>query len=76
MARRHEKTNTERIFENILFLEEVFETRLMRTSRIYRFSNWQNALICLTQESCVPTEDAGNIRSVEIGLVNYRIYRE
>ena len=24
MARRHEKTNTERIFENILFLEEVF----------------------------------------------------
>jgi hypothetical protein len=24
MARRHEKTNAERIFENILFLEEVF----------------------------------------------------
>ncbi len=24
MARRHEKTTAERIFENILFLEEVF----------------------------------------------------
>lgn len=61
MARRHEKTMAGRIFENILFLEEVFGTRMMPISRMYRFSNWQNALNCLTQEPCAPPEDARNL---------------
>jgi hypothetical protein len=73
MARRHEKTMAGRIFENILFLEEVFGTRMMPISRMYRFSNWQNALNCLTQEPCAPPKHAGNLGRFGIAQVKCRI---
>ncbi len=56
MARRHEKTNAERIFENILFLDEVFGDKA-DADRRYRFSNWQNGFNYLTQDPCAPTKD-------------------
>jgi len=55
------------------FWKKSSVTRLMLISRIYRFSNWQNALTCLTQEPYAQREDAGNLRSMEIARVNYRI---
>jgi len=55
------------------FWKKSLATRLMPISRMYRFWNWQNALTCLSQERYAPREDTGNLRSVEIAQVNYRI---
>ena len=73
MARRHEKTMAERIFENILFWKKSSATRLMPIFRMYRFSNWQNALNCLTQEPCAPPQHARNLGRFGIARVNYQI---
>jgi hypothetical protein len=73
MARRYEKQRQRKYSRTFCFWKKSLGTRLMLISRMYRFSNWQNALNCLTQESCAPLEDAGNRRSVEIGRMNYRI---
>jgi len=73
MARCHERQWQEEYSRIFFFWKKSSAIRLMRISRMYRFSNWQNALTCLTQEPCVPREDAGNPRSVEIARVNYRI---
>src|SRR6266403_72603 len=43
------------------FLKKSSGTRMMPISRMYRFSNWQNALNCLIQEPCAPPEDARNL---------------
>src|SRR5437867_12602748 len=43
------------------FWKKSSGTRMMPISRMYRFSNWQNALNCLTQEPCAPPEDARNL---------------
>src|SRR6266478_5421921 len=43
------------------FWKKSSGTRVMPISRTYRFSNWQNALTCLTQEPCAPPEEARNL---------------
>ena len=73
MARRHEKTTAERIFENILFLEEVFGDKadtdipdipVLELAKCFDLSH---------PRTYAPREDAGNLRSMEIVRVNYRI---
>ena len=61
MVRRHEKTITGRIFENILFLEEVFgdkadadipDVPVLELAKCFELS---------PQGSCAPPEDAGSL---------------
>ncbi len=72
MARRHEKTTAGRIFENILFLEEVFGDKADADIPDIPVLEWAKCFELFTQEACAPPEEAGNLRS-EIGRVNYRI---
>ena len=56
MARRRKKTITDRIFENILFLEEVFGDKDDADIPDVPVLELANSLNCLTQERYAPEE--------------------
>jgi hypothetical protein len=61
MVRRHEKTMTGRIFENILFLEEVFGDKGDEDIPDVPVLELANALNCLTQDSYALPEDGRSV---------------